>query len=75
MTGSVLQKAAGALGRTCVSPAVTSAVVGVVLTPATSWKGRGGIRLLKPFKAQKCNIPNSDTKTIWKSDPCVESRS
>lgn len=58
VTGSVLQKAAGAPARACVSPAVITAVVGVVLTPATSWRGRGGIRVLIPFKAQKCNVPN-----------------
>lgn len=48
VTGSALQKAAGAPARTCVLPAVTTAAVGVVLTPATSWRGRGGISLLKP---------------------------
>lgn len=51
VTGSVLQKAAGAPARTCVLPAVTTAAVGVVLTPATSWRGRGGIRVLMPFKS------------------------
>lgn len=51
VTGSALQKAAGAPARTCVLPAVTTAAVGVVLTPATSWKGRGGISLLKPRTA------------------------
>lgn len=49
MTGSVPQTAAGALAQTCVSPAVTTAVMGVVLTPATSWKGKGGLWLLMPF--------------------------
>lgn len=49
VTGSVLQKAAGAPAQTCVSPAVTTAVVGVVLPPATSWRGRGGIRVFNAF--------------------------
>lgn len=43
VTGSALQKAAGAPARTCVLPAVITAAVGVVLTPATSWRGRGGL--------------------------------
>lgn len=36
MTGSVPRGAAGAPARTCVSPAVTTAAMGVVLIPATS---------------------------------------
>lgn len=43
MTGSVPRRAAGVPARTCVSPAVTTAVVGVVLTPATSSRGKEGI--------------------------------
>lgn len=46
MTGSVLWMAAGALDRTCVSPAVTTAVMGVVLTPVTSWRGKDGLKVL-----------------------------
>lgn len=49
MTGSVPRTAAGAPARTCVSPAVTTAVMGAVLTPATSWRGKGGIRVLMPL--------------------------
>lgn len=51
MTGSVRRTAAGAPARTCVSPAVTTAVMGAVLTPATSWRGKGGIWVLMPYKA------------------------
>lgn len=40
VTGSVLRTAAGAPARTCVSPAVTTAVIGAVLTPVTSWRGK-----------------------------------
>lgn len=42
MTGSVPWTTAGAPAHTCVLPAVTTVVMGVVLTPATSWKGKGG---------------------------------
>lgn len=49
VTRSVPRTAAGALAQTCVSPAVTTAVVGAVLTPATSWRGKGGIWVLMPF--------------------------
>lgn len=57
MTGSVPWTAAGALARTCVLPAVTTAVMGAVLTPATSWKGKGGTWVFMPYKAQKCSVP------------------
>lgn len=43
MTGSAPRRAAGVPAQTCVSRAVTSAVMGAVLTPATSWRGEGGI--------------------------------
>lgn len=49
MTGSVPRTAAGALAPTCVSPAVTTAVMGVALTRATSWRGKGGFWVLMPF--------------------------
>lgn len=43
MTGSARRGAAGAPAPTCVSPAVTTAVMGVVLIPATSSRGEEGI--------------------------------
>lgn len=72
VTGSALQMAAGAPARTCVWPAVTTAVVGVVLTPATSCRGRGGIRLLMLLKTQKSNIPNFYTNKQFGNQIHVE---
>lgn len=43
MIGNVPQATAGVQARACVSPAVTIAVTETVLTPATSWRGKGGI--------------------------------
>lgn len=43
VTGSVSQMVAGGQAQACVSAAVTTAVMGAVLTPATSWRGKGGI--------------------------------
>lgn len=72
VTGSVLQRAAGAPARACASPAVITAVGGVVLTPATSWRGTGGIRGFIPFKDQKCNIPNLYTNKQFGNQIHVE---
>lgn len=57
MTGSVPRTAAGALAQTCVWPAVTTAVMGAVLIPATSWRGKAVIWVLMPSKAVKCSVP------------------
>lgn len=49
MIGNVPQATAGVQARACVSPAVTIAVTETVLTPATSWRGKGGICVLMLF--------------------------
>ena len=50
--GSVLRRAAGVLARTCVLPAETTAGMGAVLTPATSWRGKWGIWVSKASDTQ-----------------------
>lgn len=60
MIGNVPQATAGVQARACVSPAVTIAVTETVLTPATSWRGKGGICVLMLFfffLSQKCCVP------------------
>lgn len=49
VTGSVQRMAAGVRAQICVLPAVTTAVTGAVLTPATSSRGEGGIRGFTAF--------------------------